>query len=112
YQRERTRRQEMASHGCLLSSGLRERCPPFHALRKPPHTCSRGRRSAVGLRRQPPEARLGSCRARGAAVAAAALQYMAVAASLAGSGILAVNLDLTPRRSIARWNGASFSSER
>jgi hypothetical protein len=28
-----------------------------------------------------------------AAVAAAALQYMAVAASLAGSGILAVNLD-------------------
>jgi len=32
-----------------------------------------------------------------AAVAPAALQYMAVAASLAGSGILAVNLDVTQR---------------
>jgi hypothetical protein len=29
YQRERTHRQEMASHGCLLSSGLRARYPPF-----------------------------------------------------------------------------------
>src|SRR5262249_32933758 len=43
YQRERTRRQEMASHGCLLSSGLRERYPQFHALRKrpPPYLLAR-----------------------------------------------------------------------
>jgi hypothetical protein len=49
----------MASHGCLLSSGLRERYPPFHALRKGPPAYLLARRPAVGLRRQPPEARFG-----------------------------------------------------
>src|SRR5262245_31475103 len=58
YQRERTRRQEMASHGCLLSSGLRER-NSMRCANAPLHAYSRGRRPAVGLRRQPPEVRFG-----------------------------------------------------